>query len=364
MHDVCSGLLPVKPKLTCRDHLHSERLVTYSKGQVSSKLGRMMSSLSQRPTYTSSQLSKWLDMINQSHTSMSLEDLQAEIRQDALEALRKIQLWQLAAVPFGNLGLHYSSHHTVSLDIESVFVKIVERRLGGYCMENNAFFATVLRSLGYELYTTGGRVSNTLDQEHQNPEGYSGWSHMLNVVTANGRKYLVDVGFGSSGSTQPVLLEDGITIANVPMSEGRLVHKVIAPATNNSQKMWVFEVRSSPESPWMPQYCFSELEFLPQDFSMMNYYVSQNPKSFFTQKLVFTKILLSEDQKRPVGNLTLFGDTVRQRLDGQSETLIVCKTEEERVKALERYFGVHLYPDEIRGMQGLSLEIRHPWAGS
>jgi arylamine N-acetyltransferase len=295
---------------------------------------------------------------------MSLEDLETEIRQDALEALRKIQLWQLATMPFGNLGLHYSSHHTISLDAETLFVKLVERRLGGYCMENNAFFATVLRSLGYDLYTTGGRVSCAIDQEHQDPEGYSGWSHMLSLVTIHSRKFLVDVGFGSTGSTQPVHLQDGELIKNVPTSEGRLLHKSIAPATDTSQMLWVFEVRSSPESPWIAQYCFSELEFLPQDFSVMNYYISQSRTSWFTQKLFLTKVLLSEDQKRPVGNLTLFGDAIRQRLHGQSETLMTCKSEEERVQALEKYFGVQLRPDEIRGIQGLSVEIRQPWAGS
>ena len=294
---------------------------------------------------------------------MSLEDLEAEVQQDALATLRKIQLWQLAAVPFGNVGLHYSVHHTVSLDTEVLFHKLVERRLGGYCMENNAFFATVLRSLGYKMYTTGARVSSAIDQQHKSPEDFGGWSHMLNIVTIDSQKYLVDVGFGTSGSTQPMLLAEDQIFTNIPTSEGRLVHKHIAPVTDSSQKMWIFEVRNSPESPWTAQYCFPELEFLPQDFNIINYYISQSRESWFTHKLVLTKLLLNEGQKQAVGNVTLFVDGVRQRLYGQSETLMTCKTEEERVKVLEKYFQVNLRPDEIRGIRGLPMEITQPQGG-
>jgi arylamine N-acetyltransferase len=76
-------------------------------------------------------------------------------------------------------------------------------------MENNTFFATVLRSLGYKLYTTGARVSWALDEEHKGPGVYSGWSHMFIIVIVNGRKYMVDVGFGSSAAVQPICLQDG-----------------------------------------------------------------------------------------------------------------------------------------------------------
>jgi len=71
-------------------------------------------------------------------------------------------------VPFENLSLHYSKLPGISLDTEDLFEKIVERRRGGYCMEVNCFFATVLDTLGYEVVPTGARVLN--------PSGeYGGW---------------------------------------------------------------------------------------------------------------------------------------------------------------------------------------------
>jgi arylamine N-acetyltransferase len=335
----------------------NQSLGVAGKGSILAALSTM-SSLSQRPVYTRPQLSQWLNLINQGASSISLEELEADIKQNPLGTLGRIQLWQLAAVPFGNLVLHYSPYHAIFLDAETLFTKIVERKLGGYCMENNGFFATVLRSLGYELYTTGARVSCAISEGHSNPEGYGGWSHMVNIVKVDGRKYMIDVGFGTLGPTQPIHLKDGEVVPNVPTSQGRLKYRPIAPLTDSNQKMWTFDVRSSSESPWIPQYCFSELEFLPEDFYVMNYHTSQSRTSWFTQRLVLTKFLLSEDRKEAVGNLTLSNNEIKQRLHGQSEALITCKREEERVQALEDYFDVKLRTDEIRGIQGLPSEIK------
>jgi arylamine N-acetyltransferase len=55
----------------------------------------------------------------------------------------------------------------LSLDPEDLFRKIVENGRGGYCMEVSAFFGTVLRSLGFRLYSAGARVKG--------PSGYKGW---------------------------------------------------------------------------------------------------------------------------------------------------------------------------------------------
>ncbi|KAF7507739.1 hypothetical protein GJ744_010168 [Endocarpon pusillum] len=317
-----------------------------------------MSTLSQRPTYTRSQLSQWLSLTNQTQPSLSLEHLEELIKQDPLETLRMIQLWQLATVPFGNLVLHYSQHHTVSLDSETLFHKIVNRRMGGYCMENNTFMATVLRSLGYILYTAGARVGYVLGDGYKGPQGYGGWGHMLNIVTVHDQKYMVDVGFGSSGAVKPIHLKDGEIVQSVPPARQRLVYQAIAQLTNASQKMWVFEVQFSPESSWIPQYCFSEVEFLPEDFRVMNYFTSQSRTSWFTQWLVMTKVILDSERKKPVGSLILSGNELKHRLHGHSETLVICVTEAERVSMLEKYFDVKLEPDEIRGVQGLSSEIK------
>ena len=114
-------------------------------------------------------------MLNVSIESDALERVLIEKRRDPLAALTRLQRRQLAIIPFGNLALHYSPHHSISLDPDTLFTKLVERRLGGYCMENNTFFAAVLRSLGFTLYTTGARVADAVDDPTGDPTSFGGW---------------------------------------------------------------------------------------------------------------------------------------------------------------------------------------------
>lgn len=68
----------------------------------------------------------------------------------------------MARVPFENLALHYSTYHSLILEVDFLFDKMVTRGKGGYCMENNRFFATILRTLGYTVLSGGARVSTAV----------------------------------------------------------------------------------------------------------------------------------------------------------------------------------------------------------
>lgn len=80
------------------------------------------------------------------------------LESDPLCFVASLQAHQIARVPFESLSLHYSKQRLLSLDLRDLFEKIVVRGRGGYCMELNAFFAAVLRSLGIRLVSAGGRV--------------------------------------------------------------------------------------------------------------------------------------------------------------------------------------------------------------
>lgn len=126
-------------------------------------------SISKVPTntfrmYSPDQLSKYFTHISfreGKHEKLSLSYL--------TELLKRHR----AKVPFENLSIHYSKTHLLSLDPSDLYTKIVDRGMGGYCMELNIFFGTVLRSLGYTLFYAGGRVS---DATAGIPgAGYTGW---------------------------------------------------------------------------------------------------------------------------------------------------------------------------------------------
>ena len=181
-------------------------------------------------------------------------------------------------------------------------------------------------------------------------------NHQITLVILQGKKYAVDVGFGSQCPCEPILLRDHETIHNVPTSQGRLAYRNIAPNTDPNQRLWVYEIRDDSHSAWTAGYCFSELEFIPADFESMNFRTSFSKTSWFTYVRMLAKIIL-DDEENPIGMLSFSGHEVKRRLEGESEIVDSCKTEKERVDALKKWFGIELRGDEIRGIRNMVTEL-------
>jgi len=176
---------------------------------------------------------------------------------------------------------------------------------------------------------------------------------MVNIVTLDdGNKYMLDVGFGGNGPTQPLLLDaNNSQVQHIEPADMRLTKQNIAANTDPDQTLWLYQHRIGPDSEWLPMYCYTELEFLPQDYKVMNFYTSQNRKSWFTYRIVCVKMVMEEGEL--VGTLTLVGGDVKRRIRGETEHLKTCENEVDRVKAMEEYFGIKLGPDEAGGIKGM-----------
>lgn len=109
-------------------------------------------------TYTPDQLTLYLERIHYGSNTSRLEQLQQAVKNDPLGTLFEIQRRHLTFIPWGNSALHYSNHRTIDIRPACVFEKLVTRKLDGYCMENNTLLHGILKSLGYAVYATGGRV--------------------------------------------------------------------------------------------------------------------------------------------------------------------------------------------------------------
>jgi arylamine N-acetyltransferase len=140
------------------------------------------------PTYTDEQLHRYLAHIKFPNPNV--------LPPPTLATLTALMIHHTSVAPFENISIHYTPSHSVILDPEHLYRKVVERNCGGYCMENSGMFAVVLRSLGFNIMTSGARVSNLISSGSKDG-GYLGWSHMINIVTIDGQDYHVDVGFGS-----------------------------------------------------------------------------------------------------------------------------------------------------------------------
>ncbi|KAJ8407834.1 hypothetical protein AAFF_G00268780 [Aldrovandia affinis] len=108
-----------------------------------------------------------------------------------LETLKNVHMQHVLCIPFENLSLHCGESNT--LDLESIYTKIVRSNRGGWCCENNLLFSWVLKEMGYTYTTLGSRVFNSLKNEFNPAE-----SHLINKVTIDGKAYIADVSFGVS----------------------------------------------------------------------------------------------------------------------------------------------------------------------
>jgi arylamine N-acetyltransferase len=237
-------------------------------------------------------------------------------------------------------------------------------------MENNTFFATVLRSLGFDVRNCGGRVSRAMspyaEVRRNQSATYDGWNHMLNLVRLDDEWYVVDVGMGAMGPNLPYPLRDGFETTSIAPRKIRLQLRSIAesyakPSSSSagSPKMWCYDICYEPvgnaEDKWVPVYCFTETEFLPQDYQMMSWFTSTHITSFFTRNVTCTKMIMNEAKEKIVGNVTLFGGTIRESIGSDRSVVKECTTEDERVQALSEIFNITLANQEKKS---ISADLR------
>lgn len=231
-------------------------------------------------------------------------------------------------------------------------------------MQLNAFFATVLRSLGYSVTSVAGHVYGSSEEGQLEVSNLADWNHQVNIVTINRQRFAVDVGFGNAGPTMPMLLEDGFSRYNTGSqndvaSTMKLTKEVLS--SDPQQVLWVYGVRFDKQNKaaeFQRMYCFLEREFSASEFQTMSDRVSTSEQSMFVQKVICQKFLASEDGEELVGDITLDDGELKERRYGKSKVLEDLGSESDRVSALEVYMGVKLSSEEVDGIKGHHTELK------
>lgn len=185
------------------------------------------------------------------------------------ETLRALHRAHVAAFAFENVEIMLN--RPVRLDVRSLQAKMVERRRGGYCFEQNSLFGAVLDRLGFTFTGLSARVCGNSGVPRPR-------SHMLLSVDVDGRKWLADVGFGGDGLLQPLRLACG-----APVRQGGWEYSVTLGETADTQ---AYVLRSRHRAGWLDVYTFTLQPYLPVDYEVLNYFISTHPKSPFTYRLV------------------------------------------------------------------------------
>lgn len=172
--------------------------------------------------------------------------------------LERLQRAHRRAIPFENFDIALG--RGISLDPDALFDKLVTRRRGGYCFEQNGLFLSALTALGFAARPLLARVWLFADAVPPR-------THALALVELNGEAWTADAGFGGS-DVPPLRLADGSEAV-----VGGVRHRL----------------DRDPAFGWMltrdgqRQYSFTEDEVWPADLALANHWTATAPDSRFTR---------------------------------------------------------------------------------
>jgi arylamine N-acetyltransferase len=116
-----------------------------------------------------------------------LEILNIPKHKPSLNTLTHLVKAHLIRIPFENISkIYYKIKHNLNYipDLELYLDGIVNFNFGGTCYSNNYYLNRLLNFLGYDVQLCGADMNN--------PD-----VHMVNIVSIDKRKYLIDVGYAA-----------------------------------------------------------------------------------------------------------------------------------------------------------------------
>ncbi|XP_041669828.1 arylamine N-acetyltransferase 2-like [Cheilinus undulatus] len=242
-----------------------------------------------------------------------------------LDVLWSLHLRHQLSVPFENLTIH--SGGKIQLDLPVMYDKIVNQRRGGFCFENNGLFYWLLCQLGFQVTLLSGQVKSPVTGYYSPP-----FSHMVIMVSLEGKRWLCDVGYGT-GFPFPLSLE-----TSDPQEQGHRAYRI-----RQVEGMHFLEVQryvyKKPRGDWSEVYKFTLEPRHMEDYEEMCQYHQTSPHSLFFCKSLCIII-------RPAGRLIYIGRRLISTTYSNEENGIVKTTrqlkDEEIPDVLAKEFGVVL----------------------
>lgn len=172
---------------------------------------------------------------------------------------------------FNNLEILLSDASILSLNIDHLLDKILQKREGGYCFEHNKLFFHYLKSSGFDCQALLARVVYARDIDAPR-------THRFSIITLDKQRYLVDVGFGPYTPSRPIPLD-----TKRVKCQNDMTYKVLN-SDNGTYKLVIEK-----ESKDFVLYTFTIAETTESDFNLANYYTNTHPSSKFVNELIVSK---------------------------------------------------------------------------
>ncbi|ODT85121.1 MAG: arylamine N-acetyltransferase [Sphingobium sp. SCN 64-10] len=257
------------------------------------------------------------------------------------DGLAHLQAAHRQAIAFENLDVRLG--RPIRIDSERVFDKLVTRRRGGYCFEQNRLFSDMLAALGLPNRSLLARVRLGLPDDVTPPR-----THVLLLVDLAGTPWIADAGFGAS-YVPPLPLEDGATARSDDGAAHRL-RRIGARGDLGGE--WLLERagpasatdgRAAPHADWQPQYSFDLAPVAPDDLEQCNHWTSTRPGTRFTSLQIVSIPL-------PGGFATMTDGVLRIYRDGTASERTIEGSDDHRA-VLAELFHLAVDPADIEALR-------------
>ncbi len=194
-------------------------------------------------------------------------------RHPDLDFLTELTSRHVASFSFSSVGPMLGDD--LPLDIEALYQRIVVKRRGGYCFEQNGLLHAVLGELGFPVELYLGRVI-------YNQDTHPGLTHRITLVETGGKRYVADAGFGPMGPRCPVSLSG---------EESRQGFRVFRIAERQAGE---FHMQTLKDGAFYSLYRFELHRYGQSDCEVGHFYSHKYPGATFVNHLVVSRTLAGE----------------------------------------------------------------------
>ena len=238
-----------------------------------------------------------------------------EAGQPSLSLLNQIVSRHLALFPFASVGPQLGD--PLPLDPESLFDRIVARRRGGYCFEQNGLMFEILNELGFEVTLVLARVLH-------DPASHPPLTHRFTAVDIDHERFLVDVGFGANCPPFAVRFD--------PSNPGDGTYRIV------EHERGEFHLEYDKAGEYVSLYRFDNVRYGDTDCEVGHFYSHRHPGATFVNNLVVSRIL--DGEVRSLRNLEL-----RIYSDGAERLIAITEAPQLR-QILADMFNIDVSPTE------------------
>ncbi len=223
-----------------------------------------------------------------------------------LEFLNEIIRCHVAQFAFSSVGPQLGDD--LPLDFESLYQRIVVRRRGGYCFEQNGLLFEVLKELGFSISLYLGRVI-------YNEDVHPGLTHRITLVDIGKNRYVADVGFGPLGPSRAV------SMSGEGSNEGFRVFRVAERLPG------IFHMQTLKEDRFFSLYKFELVRYGQADCEVGHFYSHKHPDASFVNHLVVSRILDHEIRSLRNHEFSVINQSGEQRslVDSQAQLHSILK---------------------------------------